>query len=340
MAPAVQRFTDKVNTRAVAIYITILPLSIAGSLLYRAVDMQMKKTGVLRKLLLELRAAITILLDVRGTDFYSEVSYLSDLLLGVTLRRLGAKNLLPGHLIFRDIYVKVKRLGDSIFCIPAKSDALLYVMPYFEPLTFKIMKSLLKPGDVAIDVGAHIGVYTIPMAKIVGPRGIVVAVEPSPIRKYLIKNIKLNNVENVLVSEKAAYSTQRHLEFYFDLAHSGIGSTVVGWAEKFVKSQLVRLKVEDDTLDNIVLSKIPSLDHVKLLKVDVEGAEVEVLKGSADILKLTDYIIFEASKQTIESCLKMLSEFDVKFIEGSGPETFNFIAIRRGNINPICVAED
>jgi len=53
--------------------------------------MQMKKTGVLRKLLLELRAAITILLDVRGTDFYSEVSYLSDLLLGVTLRRLGAK---------------------------------------------------------------------------------------------------------------------------------------------------------------------------------------------------------------------------------------------------------
>jgi hypothetical protein len=41
----------------------------------------MKKVGVLRKLLLELRVAITILLDVRGTDFYSEASYLFDLLL-------------------------------------------------------------------------------------------------------------------------------------------------------------------------------------------------------------------------------------------------------------------
>ena len=108
-----------------------------------------------------------------------------------------------------------------------------------------------------------------------------------------------------------------------------IGSTVANWAEKIVKGKLARLKVEADILDNIVLSKIPSLDHVKLLKVDVEGAEVEVLKGATKILKLTDYIVFEASKQTIEGCLGILSGFNVKFIEESGP-TFNFIATRRG----------
>jgi len=119
--------------------------------------MRMKKVNGLKKLLLVFKTVNTILFDIRGTDFYSEISYLFDLLLGVTLRRLGAKNLLPGHLIFKDIYVKVRHLENSIFCIPAKSDALLYVMPYFEPLTFKIVKSLLKPGDVAIDVGAHIG---------------------------------------------------------------------------------------------------------------------------------------------------------------------------------------
>jgi len=55
-----------------------------------------------------------------------------------------------------------------------------------------------------------------------------------------------------------------------------------------------------------------------------------VLKGSPKILKLTDHIIFEASKQTIESCLKILKGFNVKLIEKSGPETFNFIATRRG----------
>jgi SAM-dependent methyltransferase len=97
-------------------------------------------------------------------------------------------------------------------------------------------------------------------------------------------------------------------------ARTGIGSTAVGWVKKFAKSKLVRLKVEAETLDNIVLNKIPSLDHVKLLKVDVEGAEVEALKGATKILKLKDYIIFESSKQTIESCLGILSGFDEKFI--------------------------
>ncbi|RSN74934.1 FkbM family methyltransferase [Candidatus Methanodesulfokora washburnensis] len=201
---------------------------------HKTVGIQMKKVSVLKK---SLRAGITAVLDVRGTDFYSKASYLSDLLLGVMLRRLGAKNLLPGHLIFRDICVKAKYLEDSIFCIPAKSDALLCVMPYYETLTFKIVKSLLKPGDVAIDVGAHIGVYTIPMAKIVGSKGVIVAIEPSPIRKYLYKNIELNDVRNVVVSEKAAYSTQRRLELYFDLTHCGISSIMGNWANKFVKSK-------------------------------------------------------------------------------------------------------
>jgi FkbM family methyltransferase len=283
----------------------------------------------LRKLLQELEVAIVSMLDIRGTDFHSEVTYLIDLLLGATLRRLGAKNLLlPGHLIFRDICVKVKHLEDSIFCLPARSDALLFTMPYFEPLTLKLVKSLLKPGDIAIDVGAHIGIYTIFMAKIVGPKGVVVAVEPSPIRKYLVRNIKLNNVKNVLVSGMAAHSTQRHLEFYFNLTYSGIGSTVFDWVKNM--KQHVRLEVQADTLDNIVLSKIPSLNRVKLLKVDVEGAEVDVLKGSSRILELTDYIIFEASKQTLRRCLKILSDFDIKPIEKSGPRTFNFIATRRG----------
>jgi FkbM family methyltransferase len=283
----------------------------------------------LRKLLQELEVAIVSMLDIRGTDFHSEVSYLIDLLLGATLRRLGAKNLLlPGHLIFRDICVKVKHLEDSIFCLPARSDALLFTMPYFEPLTLKLVKSLLKPGDIAIDVGAHIGIYTIFMAKIVSPKGVVVAVEPSPIRKYLVRNIKLNNVKNVLVSGMAAHSTQRHLEFYFNLTYSGIGSTVFDWVKNM--KQHVRLEVQADTLDNIVLSKIPSLNRVKLLKVDVEGAEVDVLKGSPRILELTDYIIFEASKQTLRRCLKILSDFDIKPIEKSGPRTFNFIATRRG----------
>jgi hypothetical protein len=52
--------------------------------------------------------------------------------------------------------------------------------------------------------------------------------------------------------------------FYFDPVHSGISSTVANWAEKFVKSKLVRLKVEADTLDNIVLSEITSLRSRKV----------------------------------------------------------------------------
>ena len=85
-----------------------------------------------------------------------------------------------------------------------------------------------------------------------------------------------------------------------------------------------------DDLDILVPLPKTTFRDYRYREINVEGAEVEVLKGSAEILKLTDYIIFEASRQTIESCLGILSGFDVKFIEESGPGTFNFIAIKRG----------
>lgn len=75
----------------------------------------------------------------------------------------------------------MKTREDSLFYCLARTDTMLYILPYYEEKTLKVMKSILKPGDVFIDVGAHVGTYAVPMARIVGPGGLVVAIEPSPL---------------------------------------------------------------------------------------------------------------------------------------------------------------
>lgn len=68
----------------------------------------------------------------------------------------------------------------------------------------------LRKGDVFIDVGAHIGKYTILVAKIVGKEGLVIAIEPNPENyETLLENIKLNNLKNVIAVNIAAWNKKQ-----------------------------------------------------------------------------------------------------------------------------------
>lgn len=87
----------------------------------------------------------------------------------------------------------------------------------------------------------------------------------------------------------------------------------------------------DDIMSD-VSNKYPKLEvkEIKLVKIDVEGAEVEVLKGAMHILQRTKYVIFEATSETFKEFLKLLRRLGfskVKPIEISSI-TYNFIAYR------------
>jgi FkbM family methyltransferase len=144
----------------------------------------------------------------------------------------------------------------------------------------------LRNGDIVIDVGAHIGSYTIRCAKLFGENGKVIAIEPIPENLILLKNnLEFNKLNNVLIEDKAIYNKQNKIKlFYYDIHPSGASVF-----KKFESDHLHAIIVETTTLDAIIEKY--NLKKIDLLKVDVEGAEAEVLSDKA--LSITRKIIIE-----------------------------------------------
>ncbi|HEX2067200.1 MAG TPA: FkbM family methyltransferase [Nitrososphaeraceae archaeon] len=141
-----------------------------------------------------------------------------------------------------------------------------------------------KQGDIVIDIGAHIGLYTIIGSKRVGAQGKVVAIEADPGNfEMLNRNIKLNQLTNVIPLNYAVYSKETKIKLYLPSGESGFtkyNTIMPNWIntqEKFVE-------VNANTLDYLLqLNKIRQ-EEVNWIKIDVEGAEFEVLKGATNVL--------------------------------------------------------
>jgi FkbM family methyltransferase len=132
-----------------------------------------------------------------------------------------------------------------------------------------------KPGDVVIDVGAAFGLYSILASKMVGPKGKVVAIEPEPkIFQMLNSNIELNKLSNVKTLNYGAYSEETKLQLY---------SSYSVIPERAGKNPSDFTEVECKKLDNLIF-EIENINEVNWIKIDVEGAELEVLKGATKIL--------------------------------------------------------
>jgi FkbM family methyltransferase len=130
----------------------------------------------------------------------------------------------------------------------------------------------LHAGDVAYDVGAHVGYYALCAALKVGERGQVVAFEPLPLNiTYLRKHLRLNDVRNVRLIEVGVTDTNGKARF-----HSGLGTGRGYLAEN---GDYV---VDVVSLDELCGSgKIPPPD---VIKMDIEGGETKALRGARDIL--------------------------------------------------------
>jgi FkbM family methyltransferase len=144
-----------------------------------------------------------------------------------------------------------------------------------------------KKGDIVIDIGAHIGRYTITSSKQVGNTGKVVAIEADPENfEILKKNIDLNNLTNVLPLHYAVFSTATRIKLYEQSASAKYNSVMLTRAAK-TKNYV---EVNADTLDSIL--KHNGINQVNWIKIDVEGAEFEVLKGSTETLSGENISLF------------------------------------------------
>jgi FkbM family methyltransferase len=149
-----------------------------------------------------------------------------------------------------------------------------------------------KQGDIVIDVGAHLGRYALISSYKVGKEGKVIAIEAHPmICEKLNKNLELNKVTNTIILNYAVHSEKTKLKLFLpkesiDTIYSPHNTVILGRDNiPLNRSKDGRfVNVDANTLDNIIHSTGIKAENVKWIKIDVEGAEYEVLKGTKEIL--------------------------------------------------------
>ncbi|MES2284321.1 MAG: FkbM family methyltransferase [Bacteroidota bacterium] len=184
----------------------------------------------------------------------------------------------------------------------------------FEENTKDLIMNTVKKGMVVLDIGANIGYYTVKMASIVGDEGKVLAFEPNPLMvKELKNNIELNNLKNVQIHEIALSNISGSLTFYNpSKGKEAHGSLKQNNTFDFDDTREVRAERLDDVLKNAGIQK------VDFIKIDVEGAEYEVLAGAKELLfsENKPVIIFESAENLcyafehkVFDILKLVSDY-------------------------------
>jgi FkbM family methyltransferase len=164
---------------------------------------------------------------------------------------------------------------------------------YHEAEISLLMLRAIHPGDFVVDVGANVGVFTVLMAKLVGPNGLVLAVEPDAYNlKMLRNNIRINNLNNVRVIEKPLWSSVEPITFYPCVDSTGSGSVwdIKLWPgnEKTRDVGAAPVKMLSTTLD-VEFNKVGR--RCSFIKLDTEGVDECILRALGDCRP--DYIVSE-----------------------------------------------
>ena len=172
-----------------------------------------------------------------------------------------------------------------------------------------LVKTLVRPGDCVLDIGANIGVMSLLLAKCVGPTGSVHAFEPNPlIRRLLAQSVARNSLRNIEIHDFALGNEEgQTLTLAVPAGNSGAATLKKGRSHQSWQTVPVQIR----TLSNF--ARDSGLGPVRLVKIDVEGFESEVLAGGASWLTSCppDFIVYETNEAAQDRLVcNMLTEFD------------------------------
>ena len=164
----------------------------------------------------------------------------------------------------------------------------------FEPEILWVLLHVLKEGDTAIDVGANIGFFTLIMSRLVGATGKVIACEPGTNNLPTLRHhLDANHVENVSVVAQPLWSAAGPITFYLnpDDRSSNAMWDPAQWQQNVeAKAHPQKLTLEATTLDRLTLG----MPHVKVIKIDTEGAEQHILEGANKLMQCNpEFVVAE-----------------------------------------------
>ena len=224
------------------------------------------------------------------------------------LFRAIAKHLVRGLKPRKDIPIKVqehKMYANSLDRIAALC---LWKFSALEGFETRILQDIVKKEMVVVDIGANIGYYTLKLAKLVGEKGKVYAFEPAPDNfSLLIKNIKVNNYENVFVVPKAVSNKTGKINLYLCVEHTG--------DHRIFDSHDGRKSIEIETvaLDDFFSNN----ERIDFIKMDIQGAEYLALTGMKNLIQGNRklIIISELSPSLLLKCDYSGEEYLNKIID-------------------------
>jgi FkbM family methyltransferase len=164
----------------------------------------------------------------------------------------------------------------------------LFESKWMEPQTLRLYERILRPGDVFVDVGAHVGFHSLLARHLIGPHGFVIAVEPQPYNAgKLLANWRANGFTNIHLVVGAAGDANRALIMFEQTPTDRSLLSIAGHG----KNEGQRVEVQVHRLDGILAAL--DVERTRLVKVDVEGYELDVLKGLGDRLRGVENCILE-----------------------------------------------
>ncbi|MBN1850763.1 MAG: FkbM family methyltransferase [Deltaproteobacteria bacterium] len=169
-----------------------------------------------------------------------------------------------------------------------------------EPETSQFVIHALKPGDCFLDIGAHIGYFSLLASALVGDDGKVISFEPDEANfNHLNQNIMLNSFLNIHARNQALGATIEKKTFFINSdADGGHALWDVGLHPFNKKSRVNRFTrdIQVQTIDSIIGDH--QIDNLKLIKIDTEGAEQSILQGGVKTIQKhqVPYIICEINR--------------------------------------------
>lgn len=194
------------------------------------------------------------------------------------------------------------------YWLPANGGQLLHIVlgMYQRDQTARFIQHV-RPKDVVYDIGASVGYYTVLSSLLVGIRGRTLAFEPSPrCAAYLRQHVRINSLGNTTVFQ-AALGSREGTAGFAPGRGLGNGRLAEGGSQT----------VDVHRLDNVVARERRKPTH---LRIDVEGDELQVLKGAQETLHRYRPMVFLSTHGQGEraACCQLLSEMGYKLEPAEG----------------------
>jgi FkbM family methyltransferase len=214
------------------------------------------------------------------------------------------------------------------------------VIPDYEGMLEAVYRNALRPGDIVIDVGAHVGRHAVPMASVVGPTGRVLAFEPLPSAyarlKVAVQQAEASDEDLAPIStyELALGEEEGESEFVYvpDFPeYSGFKERL--YHVDSLPRQKIRVRVKP--LDRF----LADVGNVRFIKVDAEGGELTILKGAAQtISRFSPIISFELGNASLVNYPYTAADY-FDFISNFGYALYSIFGIPLSRCELVSAAE-